>query len=456
MMRFMDTLMVLLFPFLDAIPFTLPRYWLFRDRLRLPFRYIVLLQFVVSSVYSGVFYVINRGGYEMAVKWTTITRYCFLLLFLGFAFLLIRDSFPKLMFTWLLFLAWQFFVLGNANFIESRFFYEFSVRHPYMVYNIARIIVYLITFPFLSHFFSHTIADALKIDNKAMWRNLWKIPLFSTLFGMLYCTVTEVYAFASWQFLVSRYLMLLGACYVSYVAFEVLEVSHARTQLEEALKYADRSLQVQKKQFDALASHRDEMRRARHDLRQHLAVVQSYIDREDKEGLADYIDLYRNQLPPDTRERYCVNDAVNAIVCYYASLARDGGIEFEAGVDYPRDCPVSDTDITVLLGNLLENAVEACRRETAERRFIRLRLKRRGGSSLLILTDNTCTAQVGFEQGIPLSSKREGTGIGTASVRELAARYGGTVEFAQKDGVFYASVLLKTVPETFADDVKHV
>ncbi|MEQ2676245.1 hypothetical protein [Enterocloster citroniae] len=33
---------------------------------------------------------------------------------------------------------------------------------------------------------------------------------FSTLFGLLYCTVTDVYAFASWQFLVSRYLMLFG------------------------------------------------------------------------------------------------------------------------------------------------------------------------------------------------------------------------------------------------------
>ena len=86
-----------------------------------------------------------------------------------------------------------------------------------------------------------------------------------------------------------------------------------------------------------------------------------------KQGLRIYIDLYKSQMPPDTRERYCRNDVVNAIICYYASLARDSGIEFEAGVDYPDDCPVSDTDITVLLGNLLENAVEACRQEAVER-----------------------------------------------------------------------------------------
>lgn len=140
-----DTLMVLLFPFLDSLPFTLPRYWLFRDRLRIPFRYVVALQILLSAGYSAVFYYINLGGYEAAAQWTTITRYCFLLIFLALAFLLIRDSFPKLMFTYLLLLAWSFFVMGNANYIESRFFWDFSDLHPYLVYNIARVVVYLIT-----------------------------------------------------------------------------------------------------------------------------------------------------------------------------------------------------------------------------------------------------------------------------------------------------------------------
>lgn len=79
-----------------------------------------------------------------------------------------------------------------------------------------------------------------------------------------------------------------------------------------------------------------------------MAVVQSYIERDDKTGLAEYIDLYQTQPPPDTRERYCRNDVVNAIVCYYMALARDNGIEFEEGIDYPEGCPVSDTDRSCL------------------------------------------------------------------------------------------------------------
>ena len=171
MMKILDTMMVLLFPFLDTIPFTLPRYWMFRDRLRIPFRYIILLQLLLSAANSMVFYYINLKGNEYVEQWTRVTRYSFMLVFLALAFLLIRESFPKLMFTYLLFLAWLFFVLGNANYIESRFFIDFSVRHPYLIYNIARILIYLVTCPFMFHFFIHTISYSNKKNKKKILNN---------------------------------------------------------------------------------------------------------------------------------------------------------------------------------------------------------------------------------------------------------------------------------------------
>ena len=173
-----------------------------------------------------------------------------------------------------------------------------------------------------------------------------------------------------------------------------------------------------------------------------MTVVQSYLDQDDKRGLTEYIEIYRNRLPSDVAEYFCSNNVVNAIVNYYAAQARDAGIEFTAKIIYPKECPVTITDITVLLGNLLENAVEACKRDAADRPFIKLRVKQRGQSMLLVLIDNTCLTQIVFEDGTPLSAKREGMGIGTASVREIAGRYNGSVLFEQRDGVFYASVRL--------------
>lgn len=116
----------------------------------------------------------------------------------------------------------------------------------------------------------------------------------------------------------------------------------------------------------------DDMRKAKHDLHHHLMLVNSYIEKDDKEGLKNYIDLYRRELPPDVLELYSRNDVVNAIICYYASRARDYHIRFDANIAYPDNCSISETDITVLLGNMLENAVEACQRSKSNGTFIKL------------------------------------------------------------------------------------
>lgn len=105
MMNTVDTLMVVLFPFIDALPYTLPWYWLARDRLRIPFRYTVPVQLAVAAVFSGIFYGINLAGPPAAAQWTTVMRFCSLLVYVVLAFLLTKDSFPMLMFTWLLFFS---------------------------------------------------------------------------------------------------------------------------------------------------------------------------------------------------------------------------------------------------------------------------------------------------------------------------------------------------------------
>ena len=100
-----DTAMTLLFPFLDFIPFGLPRYWIHRDKLKIRYRYVVMLLTAVSCVNSAAFYLINQGGYEAAARWTTLMRYSFMLFNLICSFLLIREQFQKLMFTYLVLMS---------------------------------------------------------------------------------------------------------------------------------------------------------------------------------------------------------------------------------------------------------------------------------------------------------------------------------------------------------------
>ena len=94
----------------------------------------------------------------------------------------------------------------------------------------------------------------------------------------------------------------------------------------------------------------------------------------------------------------------------------------------------------MLFGNLLENAVEALERQTDGKQF--LNLTARADGMLVLTLDNSFSGSVRETDGALLSSKRDGFGLGTASVKAMVKMRGGVAQFEPKDGTFRASVLL--------------
>lgn len=99
-----------------------------------------------------------------------------------------------------------------------------------------------------------------------------------------------------------------------------------------------------------------------------------------------------------------------------------------------------DTEISVILGNLLENALDACKKETSADRRIIVHASC-NDNALCITVDNTCTDTLKrTADGQFLSTKHAGAGLGIRSVKSIAAQYHGVCRFEAKDGMFYASV----------------
>jgi sensor histidine kinase regulating citrate/malate metabolism len=96
----------------------------------------------------------------------------------------------------------------------------------------------------------------------------------------------------------------------------------------------------------------------------------------------------------------------------------------------------------VVFGNVLENALEACRRITAGERFIKLS-SQFIGNKLYIAVDNSFSGEIRLKNGVYLSQKREAaSGIGIISVMAIAKKYDGKASFEQEDQVFRVSVYL--------------
>ena len=144
---------------------------------------------------------------------------------------------------------------------------------------------------------------------------------------------------------------------------------------------------------------------------------------------------------------YCKNYAVNAILSFYAEKAEKNGISMQVTIQMADPPVIPETEFCVLVGNLLENAVDACADTDAEiQSFIRLHVVQTGSSMLSITADNTSSGSPNWSGDKLLSTKHSGYGIGTESIRMIAERYSGDARFRWKDGIFYASVMLN-LPE---------
>lgn len=193
---------------------------------------------------------------------------------------------------------------------------------------------------------------------------------------------------------------------------------------------ADWHAQMLKVQYEAIQSRMEETRRARHDLRQHIRLIQAYIDKGDKDALQDYIRSYGQTLPEDTGSRYCENAVADTIIRFYAQKAAEEKVAFESMLNLPTELNISEPDLCVLFGNLLENALEECTRHENELCSIKISGQLRGSRTLIITVDNTPAKEPEYLDGILLSSKIKGReGTGTLSIKEIASRYKGEANF---------------------------
>lgn len=181
-------------------------------------------------------------------------------------------------------------------------------------------------------------------------------------------------------------------------------------------------------------------RKMRHDLIHHLLAIRSFLGEGKAERAEEYLNQYLKETENYTFLHFCGNPVVNMLVSHYDALSREQGIDFSVRVSIPDSLPIQDIDLSVLLGNLLDNAVRAAAHAPEENRFVRLNMIC-SGKMLAIAVDNGFDGNVRLEGGRYLSTKPGHLGMGLKSLDDISKKYHGGVEFTHDGTEFHASVM---------------
>lgn len=385
---------------------------------------------------------------EWVPEWNSLRFFhsvFFLLLYVGVYTVVVRGTPSKLVFIAFLVKSYADFIVSMAKFFEVSYL-TYGLHRVYVqtsfsfYFNLFQCLVLMMTYPLIWIFFRKKISHVMQTHNKA-WGYLWIIPLVYYIISLAFGAM-NANLIAQWQFLVFNLVSFLGFYLIYYVVIEMLEQSEKNIILAESNEIIKQQLLFQSEYYKKFGECIEETRKGEHDLRHHLNTVLGLSQQQNTEKVERYIsELLGNRLSI-ADILHCGNDAVNAILGYYANICKLEGIDFTIETIVPEDLEIDETDLCVVFGNILENALEACRRITAGERFIKLS-SQFIGNQLYIAVDNSFSGEIRLKNGVYLSLKREAaSGIGIISVIAIAKKYDGKASFEQDDQVFRVSIFL--------------
>ena len=126
----------------------------------------------------------------------------------------------------------------------------------------------------------------------------------------------------------------------------------------ERLERASQLAGLREVYYQGLQQQERQVRQLRHDMRNHLTVVQGLLERGDTQGAVGYLEQMAGSQALQGVRRFCENESANVVLSAKAEAMEQAGITADFAVSLPKDLPVADTDLAALLGNALDNAIE--------------------------------------------------------------------------------------------------
>ena len=389
---------ICLYSLLNFFPFLIFALYPFRDDLRFSRTKTGLLIVVLTflQILFGLLARFSTGNISAILSLISTLSYAI------FYFAAIRKSPGQLLFVLLMISNIANLTVITAKCLEGQFFPDFALL-PYrysmsLFMVIAEIFILIPIFVFLKKVITPAISCSQSFHE---WRYLWLIP--ATFYLIWYYMVYGNSTLSGLEIALNPKNIIVSV-FVNAGALLIYSiVARLIVNQEQILK-----LQLQNHQLELQTVH---------------------------------LEQYCKQLPDHSLITFCENIAANIVLSHYAQEAERLGIAYSVVANIPASCPVEGHDLSVLFGNLLENAVDACVASKTTARSIVVRAVYKKGS-LCIAIDNTFDGKIMQDpDGTFSSTKHAGKGLGTVSVRTIASKYHGTCRFDWKDQMFYASVI---------------
>lgn len=227
----------------------------------------------------------------------------------------------------------------------------------------------------------------------------------------------------------------IGLLYLNILI--ILYAEQAKTASDERLQaeLAEHHYSMQEQYYEQLRTEQEETRAMLHDINKYMQAMRALASEANAAEV--------NQMMAETQELFdslttvvdVGNSVVSVILNEYREITEDAEISFDFDVSVPKNLGISAVDLYVLLGNTLDNAIEACQSLSVEERYIRMQM-RIYHSVLFYQIENP------YAKEYPQRSRGKNHGYGLQNVRKCVEKHDGHMSISQDGNKFVLSMRL--------------
>ena len=211
-----------------------------------------------------------------------------------------------------------------------------------------------------------------------------------------------------------------------------------RVQLEVENELLERQLDAQLAHYRDLTAQYEQIRAMRHDIAHHLHAIHALLQSGNLKEASEYSEQLLPAQTYSSRLGACRNPVVDAFLYTRVQDAQAKGIPVQADVSLPVELPVSNTDLIVAFGNLLDNALEACSGIPDAQITLRAHMDK----GYVVIQESNPVRPRQPQGKKPRRIPELERGVGFRVLGSLAAKYDGSFRHTSEDGVYTVTLLL--------------
>lgn len=323
-------------------------------------------------------------------------------------------------------------------------FWEVSFLPTMHPYSLATLLTYLVTigvsFPFFYHFLKHGHIQELLRMNRSGLRMItgcsFMILVLMVLSLQMESLLTLEGVSGRGNVYISIWMLcLMAADVLSYVIyFGCLILEKEKSEMKSQLS-------SYRQQYKWLNERIEKEKKRRHNLRHHLRTMDTLAQNGQVESLQEYIARYLEEVREVELQKLSGNPVVDEVMSYYVVQAREKQIDLSCSMKIRENLALNLADMTVLLGNAMENALYGC--ETCEEKARKIRVMiRQFRKNLLIKVENRIPS--GEYESLGANVRK---GYGLESIDMIARKYQGSMDAVREEDKFVLRVILNILGE---------